>query len=50
MKLESTADAGILITVLLLAGFLIAGFGPGPAFVIDALTFGVSAVAVVAIR
>ncbi len=29
-----------------LAGFVIAAFGPGPAFVIDALTFGVSAVAV----
>ena len=33
-----------------LAGFVIAGFGPGPAFVIDALTFVVSAAAVFAIR
>jgi DHA3 family tetracycline resistance protein-like MFS transporter len=32
------------------AGFMIALFGPGQAFVIDALTFGVSAAAVYAIR
>jgi DHA3 family tetracycline resistance protein-like MFS transporter len=31
------------------AGFVIAAFGPGPAFVIDALTFAVSAAAVFAI-
>jgi len=33
-----------------LAGILIGIFGPGPAFIIDALTFGVSAVAIFLIR
>ena len=53
---QANAVLGILRRMMIsiagpaLAGFLIAGFGPGPAFVIDALTFGVSAVAVFAIR
>ena len=33
-----------------IAGIVIATFGPGPAFVIDALTFGVSAVSIFLIR
>jgi MFS family permease len=33
-----------------IAGIVIASFGPGPAFVIDALTFGVSAVSIFLIR
>ena len=53
---QANAIAGILrrLTISIigpaLAGVVIAAFGPGPAFVIDGLTFGVSAVAVLAIR
>jgi MFS family permease len=53
---QANAISGVLrrLTVSIvgpaLAGFMIALFGPGQAFVIDALTFGVSAVAVYAIK
>jgi DHA3 family tetracycline resistance protein-like MFS transporter len=53
---QANAVLGILRRLMIsivgpaLAGFVIAIFGPGPAFVIDALTFGVSAAAVFAIR
>lgn len=53
---QANAINGILRRLMIsivgpaLAGFVIAVFGPGPAFVVDALTFAVSAVAVFAIR
>ncbi|HLB44226.1 MAG TPA: MFS transporter, partial [Candidatus Limnocylindrales bacterium] len=53
---QANALTGILRRLMIsivgpaLAGFVIAAFGSGPAFVIDALTFAVSAVAVFAIR
>ena len=53
---QANAINGILRRLMIsivgpaLAGFVIAAVGPGPAFVVDALTFGVSAVAVLAIR
>lgn len=53
---QANAISGILRRLMIsiigpaLAGFVIAAFGPGQAFVIDAATFGVSAVAVFAIR
>jgi DHA3 family tetracycline resistance protein-like MFS transporter len=53
---QANAISGILRRLMIsivgpaLAGFVIAAFGPGPAFVVDALTFGVSAMAVLAIR
>jgi MFS family permease len=53
---QANAISGILRRLMIsivgpaLAGFVIAGAGPGQAFVIDALTFGVSAAAVFAIR
>jgi len=53
---QANAINGILRRLMIsivgpaLAGFVIALFGPGPAFVVDGLTFAVSAVAVFAIR
>jgi DHA3 family tetracycline resistance protein-like MFS transporter len=53
---QANAISGILRRLMIsivgpaMAGFVIAAVGPGPAFVVDALTFGVSAVAVLAIR
>ncbi len=53
---QANALSGVLRRMMIalvgpaLAGVTIAVFGPGPAFVIDALTFGVSALAVFFIR
>ena len=53
---QANALSGVLRRMMIaligpaIAGVMIAAFGPGPAFVIDALTFGVSAVAVFFIR
>ena len=53
---QANALTGILRRLMIsivgpaLAGFVVAAFGPGPAFVVDAGTFAVSALAVLAIR